>query len=177
MAAGFDGALKSSAPSPLAPARPAQKQPGYPSYGSPPPMIADSAVADQSNNLLAGAAGQGRSAMQGMDRAGVSRGRGQQGRSDMAESMGNVQGQLAAAKNAMGAASANSQAAQTYENTMKSERLGNNGLLEQLRHNQQLEGLAKRGWAQNTYETMRRGQLGLDSQYLDTSGLLGQLTS
>jgi len=121
------------------------------------------------NNLLAGSAGAGRSAMQGMDRAGLSRGKGQQLRADMAQAGADVQASAAAAKVDMDAANSNARARQSYETTMRGEQLGNQSLLEGLRMSGVREKFAKQGWQQDLVEAMRRGQFGLDSMQLDPS--------
>jgi hypothetical protein len=138
-------------------------------------MIPDSAVQDQVNNLMASGAGQQRTAMTGMDRAGISRGKGQRYMSDMAAASADVQARTGAAKAEMDAAGANASARNAYENTRDSERMMAGGLLENLRNMQAMESLTKRGFGQDLYETNRRGQFGLDSQYLDMSSLLSAL--
>jgi hypothetical protein len=135
-------------------------------------MINDSKVADRTNNILAGAAGAGRSAMQSMDRAGISRGRGQQLRADMAQAGADVQAATGAAQNEMAAGDSNARARYAYDTTMRGEQLGNAGLLENLRASKAREGIAKQGWQQDLVESMRRGQFGLDSIQLNTSPLV-----
>lgn len=171
MAIGADTSLPSLSKSPLrpGPTAPAQKTPGL---GYQPPMINDAKVADQANNVLAGAAGAGQAAMQAMDRAGISRGRGHQLRADMAQAGADVQAAAGAAQVEMGAADANARARQAYDVTMRGEQLGNAGLLENLRAAKMRERVAKQGWQQDLYEAMRRGQFGLDSMYLDTTPLV-----
>lgn len=165
MALGADTALPSSTKSPL-------RSPSVPKFGAPPPRVNDGAVADMRNNFLAGAAGAGRMAMQGMDRAGVSRGRGQQLRSDMAQAGADVEASTNAARVDMDAANANARAQQAFETTMKGEQLGNQSLLEGLRMSGMRERFAKQGWQQDLNEAMRRGQFGLDSMYLDPGQLV-----
>lgn len=168
MALGADMSLPSRNQSPL-------RGKSVPTFGAQPPMMDDRRVSDQRNNLLAGAAGAGRVAMQGMDRAGVSRGRGQQLRSDMAQASADVEASTAAQQADMGASNANRAARQSYENTMRGEQVANAGLLENLRSNTVRERLAKQGWQQDLYEAMRRGQFGLDSIYLDKTPLIDAL--
>lgn len=175
MAVFADTALPKQTPSPLAPRPTGTKQASVPSYGYMPPMISDSKVNDQTNNLYAASAGAGRTAMQGMDRAGVSRGRGQQMRADMAQASADVQAGTAAAQVEAGAADANNRARQSYETTMRGEQLSNAGLLENLRSANVREKYAKQGWQQDLYEAMRRGQFGLDSIYLDRTPLIESL--
>lgn len=168
MALGADMSLPSKTQSPL-------RGNGVPAFGAQPPMVNDNRVSDQRNNLLAGSAGAGRVAMQGMDRAGLSRGRGQQLRSDMAQAGADIEASSAAQQTEMGAANANRSARQSYENTMRGEQLANAGLLENLRSNNVRERLAKQGLQQDMYEAMRRGQFGLDSIYLDKTPLIEAL--
>lgn len=166
MAIGSDTSLPSSMRSPLR---------SVPSFGPPPPRVNDGAVADMRNNLIAGSAGAGRAAMQGMDRAGVSRGRGQQLRADLAQAGADVQASASAAKVDMDAANSNARAQQVFETTMKGEQLGNKGLLEGLRMAGQRERFAKQGWQQDLIEAMRRGRFGLDSMQLDLSPVYREL--
>lgn len=175
MALYADGALPNQTPSPLAPRPAGTKQASTPSYGFMPPMISDSRVNDQTNNLYASAAGAGRAAMQGMDRAGVSRGKGQQRMADMAQATADVQAGAGAAQVEMGAADANNRTRQAYETTMRGERLGNAGLLEGLRAANVRQRNASQGLQQDMVEAMRRGQFGLDSIYLDRTPLIESL--
>lgn len=168
MAIGSDAALPSSTKSPL-------RSPSVPKFGAPPPRVNDGAVADMRNNLLAGSAGSGQAAMQGMDRAGLSRGKGQQLRADMAQAGADVQASTAAAQVDMDAAGSNARAQQAFETTMRGEQLGNQSLLEGLRMSGQRERFAKQGWQQDLIEAMRRGQFGLDSMQLDLSPVYGAL--
>jgi hypothetical protein len=138
-------------------------------------MISDAAVASQQNNLLAGAAGTGAAARQGMDRAGISRGRGQQFRADMAQAGADAQAMAESNSVAAGVADANARANQAYDTTMRSEQVGNAGLLESLRVAGNRERIAKQGWQQDMAEARRRGQLGLDSIYVDRTPLIGSL--
>jgi len=138
-------------------------------------MVDDRRVADQKNNLLAGSAGAGQVALQSMDRAGVSRGKGQQFRADLAQAGADVEASAGAEQAEMGASMANRSAAQAYDTTMQGERLANAGLLENLRAASLRERYAKQGWQQDLFEAMRRGQFGLDSIYLDTSPLIDAL--
>ena len=169
MAVFADRSLPQQTPSPLAPKPAGQKQGATPSYGFMPPMVSDSAVSDQKNNLYAASAGAGQAAMQGMDRAGLSRGRGQQLRADMTQAGADVQSASAAAKTDMDAANSNARTRQAFETAMKGEQLGNQSLLEGLRASGVRERLAKQGWQQDLIEAMRRGQFGLDSMQLDLS--------
>lgn len=167
MAIGADMSLRPSftggpAKSPLAP-----QQAAVPSFGAMPPMIADGAVQDMVNNQLAAGVGSGRAALGAGDRAGVSRGRGQQRIADMAEAQADVAARSGAAQTEMGAANANANVRMAYENSMRNEQLQNAGLLEELRSNVEREKTAKIGWNQNLRDAMRRGQFSLDSMQLD----------
>lgn len=140
-------------------------------------MVNDSAVADVANNQRAAGAGAGFAALRGMDRPGVSRGKGQQHLADIAEVEGIETGNAAANATESGAANANRDAVLGYRNAMANERLTNQGLLEQLRSNRASERLAHQGYGQNLNEAMRRGQLQLDSMYLNYAPLLSRLIS
>lgn len=173
MAIGADMTL--AAPKKPSPA-PMRREASRPSAGMP-PMIADSAVQDVVSNTLASSAGSGALAMKEMDRAGVSRGRGQQYRADLAQAESDATARAGAVKAEMGAASANANARNAYDVMMQGERLSNAGLLEGLRNNTAMEQIAQQGRTQDMYEARRRGQLGLDSIYLDYSPLLQGLFS
>jgi|GEM_PF-3432818 hypothetical protein len=147
---------------PLAP-KPAAKPMSVPSFAPAPTMIPDGAVQDMVNNQLAAAAGSGRAALAAGDRAGVSRGAGQQRVADMAEATADVTARSGAAQTEMGAAAANANARSAFDNAMRNEQLQNTGLLEQLRSNVEQEKIAKTGWQQNLREAMRRGQFSLTS--------------
>lgn len=176
MAIGADMSLPKSQPSPLRGlTAPASRQQSPPSYGYRPPMLNDGRVQDVVSNQLASSAGAGQMAMQGMDRAGVSRGRGQQYRADMAQAGADVRARTAAAQTEMGAAAANANAQAAYENAMRSEQASNAGLLENLRNTEAMERLARQGWRQDLNEARRRGQFGLDQIQLDYTPLLSGL--
>lgn len=174
MAIGADSSLPSASKSPLRQPAPAPMQ-KTPSLGYQPPMINDAKVADQSNNIFAGSAGAGRAAMQSMDRAGISRGKGQQFRADMAQAGADVQAASGAAQLDMDVADANARTRQAYDTTMRGEQLANAGLLENLRAAKVRERTAGQGWQQDLFEAMRRGQFGMDSIQLDTSPLIDSL--
>ena len=141
-------------------------------YGQAPGMIGDDIVQSVANNQMAQSAGAGMQALQGMDRAGVSRGKGQRDRAEAAQAMADVASAGAANKTQMGVASANAKAQRDYENTMRMEQLGTKGLLEGLRAARAREGLASRGWSQDIYEALANGQFNLDSIQLDMSPFL-----
>lgn len=172
MAIGADMSLPHSQPSPLKKpaAAPMRKTP---SYGYRPPMIADSAVQDAVNNQMASSAGVDRASYN--DRAGISRGRGQERMADMAQATADAKARVGAAQTEMGAASANAAAQNAYDTTMRAEQLGNAGLLENLRSANAMQGIAKQGWQQDLMEAIRRGRFGLDSIYLDKSPLIDSL--
>lgn len=138
-------------------------------------MISDRTVQAQVNNLMAAGAGQQRAALSGMDRAGISRGRGQSQMADFAASQADIKGRTGAAQAEMEAAANNANALSAWENTRDSERIASAGLLENLRNMQAMERLSRRGFGQDIYEANRRGQFGLDQQYLDTTPLLSAL--
>jgi hypothetical protein len=173
MAIGADPNLRSTQPTPLA--RP--KGPATPQKGSPyrPFAVNDNAVADYQNNQRAAGVGTGRAALSATDRAGVSRGRGQQYMANMAEAAANSEANASADKAGMSAGIANANAQRSYDNTLTNERITNAGLLEGLRNTSAMERLSGRDRAMNIQEAIRRGQFGLDQQQLDYSPLIGNL--
>jgi hypothetical protein len=164
-----DRSLRSQQPSPLAPVK------AKPKFGYMPPMIGDSTVADAQNNTRASSAGVGRMAMTDMDRAGISRGRGNQYASQIAEASADADARAGAAKQQMGADVANAAARQTYDFAMQGEQIGNSGLLENLRNQNAMAGWTRRGFGQNLREANRRGQFGLDQLQLDYTPFLQSL--
>lgn len=174
MAVFADRSLPKQQPSPLAMPKAGPSR-SIPSYGSRPPAINDSAVQAVVNNQRAAGAGQQRAALMDMNRAGMSLGRGQQRMADMSAAGADAQSRTDAARTEMGAANANAAANREYDNTMRSEKIGNSGLLEGLRSANVMANVQKQGWQQDLYEALRRGQFGLDSIYLDTSGLAGRM--
>lgn len=172
MAIGADMTLRGSPP---AARRQSVLAGATPSYGTRPAQFADSALQDMANNETAAAAGSGRAAMQSMDRAGVSRGKGQQMRADMAQASADAAANQSVAGAELGASQANQRANMAYEGAMRGEALANQGLLEGLRNSQVAERLAARGWGQNKREAAMRGQFGLDSMQLDYTPLLNNL--
>ena len=169
MAVGMDVALPRQQPSPL---RPPHRGPQQTGPGVAPPAIADARVQDVVNNQLAAAGQAAAGALRASDRAGVSRGRGQQYMADIAQQGADMQGRASAAQTEMGAAAANAASRQAYETAMTNERLAGANLLEGLRSAGAMEQLSKQGWQQALYEAMRRGRFGLDQQQLDITPLL-----
>lgn len=133
------------------------------------------AVDDAVNNQLASGYGAREGAMRSMDRAGVSRGKGNAYYANIAQEAADAQGQAAAAKTLQGASDATARAQQAKDTMQRGEDLSNQSLLENLRSSQTAERLARQGWGQDMYETMRRGQFGLDQMQLDISPLLLKL--
>lgn len=174
MAIGADKSLRGYNPSPLPPPRgPAKPQSGGSSYRQ--FAINDNAVADMQNNQRAAGVGAGRAALTEMDRGGVSRGRGQQYLSDMAEMSANVAGNAAADKTGQMAAFANANAQRAYDSALADEQVANKGLLEGLRNTSAMERLSRRGLTQNMNEAIRRGQFGLDQMQMDYTPLIANL--
>lgn len=174
MAVFADRSLPKQQPSPLAqPSRGPSRS--VPSFGPRPPAINDSAVQSMVNNQRAAGAGQERAALMNMNRAGMSLGKGQARMADLAASGADAQSRVSAAGTEQAAATANANANRDYENTMRGEQIGNAGLLEGLRNSAAMERVQQQGWQQNLYEALRRGQFGLDSIYMDTSGLAARL--
>lgn len=171
MAIGLDSSLPKQRPPVLA--KPgSQQQPSMPTRA---PQIADRTVQAAANNAYESGAGARQMAVNEMARPGVSRGKGHQYYGDVAQSAADTKGATDAAGLEMGAAQSNAAARLAYDNTMKQEQLANAGLLEQLRSNSSAERLAKQGWQQDLYETLMRGQMGLDSMYLDKTPLIDAL--
>lgn len=154
---------------------PARKQASPASLGS--LLVNDSAVSNVANNQRAAGVGAGTATLRGMDRAGISRGKGQQHMADMAEAAGVASGDAAANATESAAANANRDAVLGYRNTMAGEQVSNQGLLERLRSSRASERLTKQGYGQDLIESIRRGQFGLDSQQLDRTPLLNALLS
>ena len=135
MAIGTDNRLKSSLVSPLSkkPKAPMKTPPRKtPAYSPMMKLVDQGAVDDVNNNVLAGAAGSGRMAMQDMAGRGLSAGRGQQARADMAQENAVVDA-LKASQNNQQADQQNKLKKLAYDTAMKSEDLANQGLLQQLR--------------------------------------------
>jgi len=171
---GSDSGLRYKQPSAIAPPAP---KPAQQSAGYRPLAVNDKALGTLENNQMAAGIGAGRAALTSMDRAGVSRGKGQQYAADLAEASSQSDAQAAVNKSRQDAGMADSEANRAYSNTLASERTGNSGLLEGLRNSAAMEQLSKRGMSQNTYEAIRRGQFGLDQIGLDYSPLLQSLFS
>jgi hypothetical protein len=140
-------------------------------------MVNDNAVQSMQNNQLAAGAGTARAAMADLDRAGVSRGKGQQYAGDIAEAGAMADGNSAADKTGMMASLSNVNAQRNYEGNLKDEQLTYGGLLEGLRNSKSMERLSRMGNAQDIQEAIRRGQFGLDQIGLDYSPLLTRLFS
>jgi hypothetical protein len=139
-------------------------------------QVSDSAVADQQNTILATSAGGGRLAMQGLDRAGLSRGRGHQYRADYAQGMGQAMSQLGATQVGMNAAGANAAARQAVDSEMRANDINSRGLLESLRSGAAAQNNARKGFAQDLYEANARGRMGMASlPQLDYSSILQAL--
>ena len=141
------------------------------------PQIDDSAVADYGNDRMAAAAGAAQGAVREMDRAGVSRGKGQRYASEIAEAGADADARADVAKMGLDVGRQNAAARQAYDNMKANERLNTQGLLENLRSSQASERLARQGWAQDLYEAVQRGQFGLDQMRLDMSPLWQRLFS
>jgi hypothetical protein len=173
MAVGFDTSLPKSGgmrPRPQAPMQvTAQQSPMRP------PAIADRAVQSAVNNQMAAGYGARESTLQDMDRRGVSRGKGQQYAAQTAQEAADAKASAGAAQTEMAVAASNAAARQAADSLQANERLANAGLLEGLRNTQAMERQRRRGWQQDMYEAMRRGQFGLDQQQLDYTPLLSGL--
>lgn len=144
-------------------------------YGRAPGGIGDDISQSAENNAMAGSAGVGMASLQGMDRAGVSRGKGQRSRADVAQAGADIGGRMQSQQIQQGIASANAKNQQGYEHSMRMEQLGNQGLLEGLRSQGARERLAGQGWTQDIYEALANGRFSLDQMQLDMSPLLRSL--
>lgn len=169
---GMDRALPRQQPTVL---RPAPQGPMR--YSPSPPSISDGRVQDVVNNRRASSAGIALGAVRSADRAGVSRGRGQQYMGDIAQQGGDNEARNAAAQVEMGAAAQDAATRQAYEQAMNSERAASGGLLEGLRNNQAMENIARRGWQESSRQARRRGQFQLDAMQPDYTPLLYGLFS
>lgn len=138
-------------------------------------MVSDSAVQSSVNNTLAAGAGSGRASLMGMDRAGVSRGRGHQARAQMADAMASADASTAANKVQQDARNSNASAKLAYENMVRGENIQNAGLLDGLRHTQRMNQIARSNIAMDNLEAQQRGALGLASIQLDRTPLLQAL--
>ena len=135
-----------------------QAKPQSGQFGRAPGGIGDNISQSAENNAMAAGAGAGMAAMQGMDRAGISRGAGQRSRADMAQATADVGGRVKSEQIQQGIASANNKNQQQYDHMMRMEQLGNQGLLEGLRTQGARERMANSGWAQDVYEALANGQ-------------------
>lgn len=174
------GTFSPGPPKPTPPGWPLKQQPKPPSgattpYSRAPGGIGDDISQTAENNAMASGAGAGMATLQGMDRAGISRGKGQRSRADVAQAMADVGGRMKSQQVQQGIASANARNQQAYEHSMRMEQLGNKGLLEGLRSQGARERLAGQGWAQDIYEALANGQFGLDQMQLDLSPLVRSL--
>lgn len=161
--------------SPLRPQRPVAGAAKTNQYAPAPGGIGDDISQTAENNAMAAGAGAGMAAMQGMDRAGISRGAGQRSRAAVVQAGADIGGRMQSQQIQQGIASANAKNQQNYEHSMRMEQLGNQGLLEGLRSQGARERLAGRGWAQDIYEALANGQFGLDQMQLDYSPFIRSL--
>ena len=162
MALGTDNRLKSNISSPLS------KRPMA-------PMVKQGAVDDVNNNVLAGVSGAGRMASQQMGGRGISSGRGQQSRADMAQAMADAKAQQQVQQNNMAASAENQARSLAYDTAMRGEQIQNQGLLDSLtnvRRSEQMSGLNR---GNDLSEARQRGMLGLNQIYLDRTPLFQSL--
>lgn len=174
MAVGTDMSIR--APRPLPMQAPVAKQSQQaPSYLARPRMISDRTVQAAANNQLAAGFGAREMGLKEGDRAGVSRGRGQQYYANIAQEAADAKGEAGAAQTQMAAAASNAAAQQQYDSALRNESLMNSGLLEGLRSGSAMERLGGRANRMAIEQAIRRGQFGLDSIGLDYSSLLAGL--
>jgi len=174
------GTFAPGPPKPAPPGWPTKPQPAKAAgqsspYGRAPGGIGDDISQSAENNAMAMGAGAGMASLQSMDRAGVSRGKGQRSRADVAQAGADIGGRMQSQQIQQGIASANAKNQQGYEQSMRMEQLGNQGLLEGLRSQGARERLAGQGWTQDIYEALANGQFSLDQMQLDMSPLLRSL--
>ena len=117
MAIGIDNKLKSGMTPSMSP-----KAPSY-------PQIGDRTVANANNNVLAGAAGNKRAASQAMAGRGMSSGKGQDFRANVAQDDASIKAAVGAAKNTMDASNANNAARQNAEQIRAMEDISTQGIL------------------------------------------------
>ena len=177
MALGTDNKLKSSLVSPLKPRKaPALKTKATPAFSPMIKLVDQGVVDDVNNNVLAQAAGSGRMASDSMAGRGMSAGRGQQYRADLAQGSAEADAALKADQNNQQATQQNKLKQLAYDSAMRQEDLANQGLLQQLRMGKFGESLANQGFAQDMLEAKRRGQLARDQIYTDHTPLLRGLS-
>lgn len=149
MALGIDNKLKSSMTPSLSP-----KAPSY-------PQIGDRTVTNANNNIMAGAAGNNRMAQQSMAGRGMSSGKGQAFRSNVAQDDATIKAGIAAGKNTMDAAMANNAARQSAQQMRDMEDINTQGILNGLAQSQAMNSLSMQsmGAQQQNYQNeaaMRR---------------------
>ena len=137
MALGIDNKLKSSMTPQLSP-----KAPSY-------PQIGDRTVTNANNNIMAGAAGNNRMAQQAMSGRGMSSGKGQDFRANVAQDDATIKAAVGAAKNTMDASSANNAARQQAEQIRAMEDINTQGILNGLAGSQAMNSLNKQGMGQS----------------------------
>ena len=133
MALGIDNKLKSSMTPQLSP-----KAPSY-------PQIGDRTVTNANNNIMAGAAGNNRMAQQAMAGRGMSSGKGQDFRANVAQDDATIKAAVGAAKNTMDASAANNAARQQAEQIRKMEDISTQGILQGLAGAQAMNSLNAQG--------------------------------
>jgi hypothetical protein len=133
MALGIDNKLKSSMTPSLSP-----KAPSY-------PQIGDRTVSNANNNIMAGAAGNNRMAQQAMAGRGMSSGKGQDFRANVAQDDATIKAAVGAAKNTMDVSSANNAARQQSEQIRKMEDISTQGILNGLAGSQAMNSLNRQG--------------------------------
>jgi len=175
MAVGADYSLRSQLPKPLMAPQSAPQAAAQPKRSFSPQrqlMVNDNALQSMQNNQRAAGIGTARMAVSDLDRAGMSRGKGQQYMGDIAEAGAVADGNNAADKAGMMAGLADANAQRAYEQNLQNEQLTYGGLLEGLRNTKAMANLSRMGNRQDIYEARRRGQFGLDQMQPDYSPLL-----
>jgi len=114
-------------------------------------------------------------ASQQMGGRGISSGRGQQSRADMAQAMADAKAQQQVQQNNMAASAENQARSLAYDTAMRGEQIQNQGLLDSLtnvRRSEQMSGLNR---GNDLSEARQRGMLGLNQIYLDRTPLFQSL--
>ena len=137
-------------------------------------MVSDRSVQRLVNNQLA-QSGAREGALRGQDRAGISRGKGQQYAAEAAGAIQESENYAAARGTELAAQQANADSRQQYDFMRDQERVANRGLLNDLMMTDAAERLGRRGNNLDLFGTQLQGQFGLDSIRLDRTPLLRAL--
>lgn len=169
MAIGMDSSLRGNSRQQVhAPMQATASRP----QASPAPQISEAAVQGAVNNQLASGYGTRESALRGQDRAGISRGKGQQYYANAAQESADTTAAANATKTMMDVAAANNATQFDYDKTMWNESLSRQNILEGLRNSQAMAGLGVAAAQMQAALAAKRGKFSLDSMQLDYTPLL-----